>query len=154
MRLELFLPDSAATEALGARLAPLVAPGDVVCLRGGLGAGKTTLTRGLISALMGAPTDVPSPTFTLVQTYETRRSLIWHFDLYRLEEDARAPGGGLEELGWDDTHTGIALVEWPDRAPAQMPPHRLDITLEPTAGARYAALEPKGEDWQDRLHGF
>ncbi|MEO1786175.1 MAG: tRNA (adenosine(37)-N6)-threonylcarbamoyltransferase complex ATPase subunit type 1 TsaE [Pseudomonadota bacterium] len=150
MRLELYLPDPDATERLGARLAPLLRVGDVVALQGGLGAGKTTFTRGLVSALMGARTEVPSPTFTLVQTYETPVSLLWHFDLYRLENEPRA----LEELGWDEAATGIAIVEWPCRAGAQMPPQRLDLLLSTYDDGRMAALEPQGEDWQDRLHGF
>lgn len=144
------LPDAAATEALGAALAPQLEPGDVICLEGGLGAGKTTLARGLISALMGRPTEVPSPTFTLVQTYETPSGLVWHFDLYRLEPDDPL---ALVELGWEETAGGITLVEWPGRAAAQMPPHRLDITLEPGGDGRYAVLAAHGGNWQDRLNG-
>lgn len=144
------LPDAGATETLGAQLAGILRPGDVVCLRGDLGAGKTTFTRGLISALMGAPTHVPSPTFTLVQTYETPVGLLWHFDLYRLEDHPHA----LEELGWAEAADAIAIVEWPCRAEAQMPPYRLDITLEPKGDGRYAEMIAQGENWQDRLNGF
>lgn len=151
MRIELYLPGPDATKALGARLAPRLKVGDMICLHGGLGAGKTTLTRGLVSALVGQPTEVPSPTYTLIQTYETPRGDVWHYDLYRLEDEAHA----LEELGWDEAASAIALVEWPCRAGAQLPPFRLDIHLDTDpSGGRRAALEPKGEDWQERLHGF
>jgi len=100
------VPSEAAMHALAARLAPLLKAGDVVALQGGLGAGKTTFARGLISALMGQDTDVPSPTYTLVQTYMAGDLAIWHFDLYRLETPEE-----IVELGWDDTVSGVALIE-------------------------------------------
>ncbi len=151
MRIDRHLADAAATEAFGAALAGRLRPGDLACLRGGLGAGKTTLARGLISGLMGAPTEVPSPTFTLVQTYETPAGPVWHFDLYRLEAD---DPHALVELGWEETADAITLVEWPCRAEALMPPHRIDITLEPEGDGRYVELVAKGDDWQDRLNGI
>jgi len=143
------LPDEAATQALGARLAGLLKSGDLLALYGGLGAGKTTLSRGLIRALMGDTLDVPSPTYTLVQTYDTDTFTLWHFDLYRIES-----ADALTELGWQDTGDGVALVEWPERAEGHLPAWRLDIRLCEDGTGHKARLEPHGEDWQNRLHGF
>ena len=95
------LADDAATRALGAALAGLLMAGDVIALHGDLGAGKTTLTRGLIQALCGADEDVPSPTYTLVQAYDGPGFPIWHFDLYRLDRPDE-----VRELGWDETQAG------------------------------------------------
>ncbi|MEQ8558265.1 MAG: tRNA (adenosine(37)-N6)-threonylcarbamoyltransferase complex ATPase subunit type 1 TsaE [Henriciella sp.] len=146
---ELFLPDEAATARLARRLAPHLKPGDVIALKGGLGAGKTTFARALISTLNGAETDVPSPTYTLLQTYETPGLPVFHFDLYRLDHPDE-----VRELGWDETMDGLALIEWPNKAGAHLPQWRLDLTLEQTANGRTARLEAHGEDWQARLHGF
>lgn len=142
-----FLPDDTATRTLGAKLAPLLHAGDVVALYGGLGAGKTTLTRGLITALCGSETEVPSPTYTLVQTYDGPACPIFHFDLYRLESP-----DDLVELGWDETQSGIALVEWPEHAGDRLPAWRLDLRLTPDGNGRKVELEAHGEDWQNRLH--
>ena len=147
--LEIHLPDEAATGRLAARLAPHLKPGDVVALHGGLGAGKTTFARALISKLAGTDTDVPSPTYTLVQTYDTPGLTVFHFDLYRLENPDE-----VMELGWDETMDGLALIEWPDKAGPHLPQWRLDLTLEQTADGRTARLEAHGEDWQARLHGI
>jgi len=143
------LDDDAATRALGAALAGLLQTGDVIALHGELGAGKTTLTRGLVQALCGADEDVPSPTYTLVQAYDAPDFPLWHFDLYRLgrPED-------VNELGWDDTQDGVAVIEWPARAGRYLPAARLDLTLEMHGEQRRARLEPVGEDWQKRLDGF
>lgn len=107
------LADDAATAALGARIARVLVPGDRINLLGDLGAGKTTLARAIVRALMDDPDlEVPSPTFALVQPYERGPLRILHADLYRLiaERDA-------DELGLDDPGA-IVLVEWPERAPA------------------------------------
>ena len=141
------LPDLAATAALAQRLAPHLQAGDVLALRGGLGAGKTTFARALISALRGEETEVPSPTYTLVQTYDGPDFPIFHFDLYRLDDP-----NDVFELGWDETQIGVALIEWPDRAGAHLPRWRLDLSLEIIGDIRKARLEPQGEDWQTRLH--
>ncbi|MGV8840072.1 MAG: tRNA (adenosine(37)-N6)-threonylcarbamoyltransferase complex ATPase subunit type 1 TsaE [Bauldia sp.] len=141
------LPDEAATAALAARLAPILRRGDVVALSGEIGAGKTTFARALIRALAGDPgLEVPSPTFTLVQPYSETRIPVAHFDLYRL-----AGGAELDELGLDDALTeGIALVEWPERVGARLPP-ALWIRLEPTGAGRTATLSGVGREWPERL---
>ncbi|MCR9268860.1 MAG: tRNA (adenosine(37)-N6)-threonylcarbamoyltransferase complex ATPase subunit type 1 TsaE [Hyphomonadaceae bacterium] len=143
------LADLAATESLAQRLAPLLKAGDVIALQGGLGAGKTTFSRALIAALLGQDTDVPSPTYTLVQTYDGPDFPIFHYDLYRIEDPEE-----VFELGWEETQDGLALIEWPDRAGAHLPAWRLDLTIEIAGDIRIARLEPRGEDWQTRLHEF
>src|SRR5215469_6486758 len=106
------LPNEAATEQLGATLAERLKPGDVVGLKGELGSGKTTLARAILRAAAGDPDlVVPSPTFTLVEVYDTPRGTYWHFDLYRLEAPHQA-----YELGWEEALAGgITLIEWPER---------------------------------------
>lgn len=111
------LPDAAATEALGARLAGGLEPGDLLLLEGPLGGGKTTLVRGLVRALGGDPAEVCSPTFVLVETYDVRAAgirRVHHADLYRVRGRAGAPWGelGLGEM-LDDPHAVVA-VEWPE----------------------------------------
>ncbi len=143
------LADEDATLALGSSIARILRAGDFLALHGDLGAGKTTLTRGIIQALLGSEEEVPSPTYTLVQMYDGPAFPLWHFDLYRLEDPE-----GVEELGWDDTVHGVALVEWPERAGRHLPAVRLDVLLEIHGDQRRVRLEPKGEGWQERLHGF
>jgi tRNA threonylcarbamoyladenosine biosynthesis protein TsaE len=144
------LADAAATEAFGAALAPLLRPGDVVALFGSLGAGKTTLSRGILRGL-GHDGDVASPTFPIVQAYgppDTRLPL-WHVDLYRIEDPSE-----LEEIGLDEAREAAALlVEWPERLPALWP-DALRLTLQVEAdGARAltAQVPPAwGERWPPR----
>jgi tRNA threonylcarbamoyl adenosine modification protein YjeE len=144
--LVLDLPDQAATEQLARRVASCLVPGDVVALAGDLGAGKTTFARALTRALAGDPSlDVPSPTFTLVQTYVTPTLSVAHVDLYRL-----SGGSDLEETGILDAIADVTLVEWPDRAAGLLPDERLEITLE-TAGAGRRARISGGGDWPARL---
>ena len=114
----LFLPDEAATERLGATLAARLKPRDVVALQGGLGVGKTTLARAILRAASGDPAlIVPSPTFTLVEIYDTPMGVYWHFDLYRLETPEQ-----VFELGWEEARAdGVALVEWAERLGALLP---------------------------------
>jgi tRNA threonylcarbamoyladenosine biosynthesis protein TsaE len=140
----LTLPDEAATQALAARLAAKVLPGDVLLLSGPLGAGKTSFARAFIRACARDPAlEIPSPTFTLLQNYDTAVGPIAHYDLWRLA-DYRA----LEELGWDEAQSGIVLVEWPDRlgplAPAQA--LRLAISL---SGQRREILVSGEARWFD-----
>ena len=118
------LKDESATLSLGAKLAWLLRPGDVVAMTGGLGAGKTTLARGIIKALCG-DTDVPSPTYTLVQTYDTPRGELWHCDMYRLERPEDAWELGLIDA-FDDA---ICLIEWPDKLGSLLPKDILSIEL-------------------------
>jgi tRNA threonylcarbamoyladenosine biosynthesis protein TsaE len=144
------LPDEAATAALAARLAERARPGDVIALKGDLGAGKTTFARAFIRAL-GGNEEVPSPTFTLVQLYEPGPVAIWHFDLYRLNAPEEAWELGIEEA----FATGIALVEWPERLGPLLPERRLEITLlfGDRPEARHAVLSA-GPGWAARLAGI
>jgi tRNA threonylcarbamoyladenosine biosynthesis protein TsaE len=141
--IELATPE--ATERLGAQVARLLKPGDAVLLRGELGAGKSTLARGLVRALTTPDEDVPSPTFTLVQAYEGPDFAIAHLDLYRLSGPDE-----VYELGFDEAlEAGAVLVEWPQRLGARLPPDRLDIELRRTGSdgpdeGRLAVLEPHG----------
>ena len=133
----LSLPDPAATEALGARIAAGIGEGDLVALEGDLGAGKTTLARAILRAL-GVTGAVPSPTFTLVQHYETARLPISHYDLYRIQQ-----ADEIDELGLDEAlANGAALVEWPDRAGDRLPPNALRIALTSSGpSARSATIQ-------------
>jgi len=120
------LPDEAATIALGAAIAPHLRRGDVVYLTGDLGMGKSTLARGLIRALTHPDQDVPSPTFTLIQGYDTPGFELLHLDLYRLEDPEET-----RELGLDEAlHDSVLLIEWPDRLGHLGFDARLDIVLE------------------------
>lgn len=113
------------TARLAAALADLARPGDVIALSGELGVGKTRFARAFIAHRTGSEEEVPSPTFTLVQTYETPEAIIWHFDLYRLESAAEACELGLEEALGD----GISLIEWPERLGSLLPADRLEVHL-------------------------
>jgi tRNA threonylcarbamoyladenosine biosynthesis protein TsaE len=146
----LTLPNEAATLALAARLADIVRPRDLIALAGPLGAGKTCFARALVRRLAGAEIEVPSPTFTLVQTYDSDVGTVWHFDLYRLRDPDE-----IWELGFEDALIdGILLIEWPERLGGLLPARRLDLTLTPgeTADARQAVLAAQGgSDLLDRL---
>jgi len=132
----LALPNERATHKLALDVAAILEPGDLVTLSGDLGAGKTTFARELIRLLAGdARLEVPSPTFTLIQTYELPRLTIVHADLYRV-----AGSSELAELGFDDLpEDAVVLLEWPDRAAGFLPPDRLDIslTLAPQFGSEF-----------------
>ncbi len=120
----LALADLKATDALGARIAAGLKRGDAVALAGDLGAGKTTLARAILNAL-GVRETVPSPTFTLVQLYETPKLTVRHCDLYRIENPRE-----MDELGLDEAlDEGAALIEWPERAPQRLPDDRLTVAL-------------------------
>jgi tRNA threonylcarbamoyl adenosine modification protein YjeE len=120
------LPNEQAMQRFMTDIATAIEPGDLITLSGDLGAGKTTFARALIRYLAGDDTiEVPSPTFTMVQTYELPRFTIVHADLYRLVSTAE-----LAELGFDDLPAGaVVLMEWPDRAGGFLPPNRLDVTF-------------------------
>lgn len=143
---EIALPDPAATLDLGRRLGARLSPGDVVCLSGGLGAGKTTLARGAIEAWTGQPEEAPSPTYTLVQTYDGARGQLWHVDLYRLKRPDEAWELGLEDAFFD----AACLIEWPERLEGQLPRERLDIALTQDGDGRRAVLSGAGR-WSSRV---
>jgi tRNA threonylcarbamoyl adenosine modification protein YjeE len=137
------LPDEAATRRMVTEIAAVLAPGDLITLSGDLGAGKTTFARALIRHLAGNDTiDVPSPSFTLVQTYDLPSMVVAHADLYRLSGAAE-----LAELGLDDIpENAVVLMEWPDRAAGFLPPDRLDIafTLSPKDGDTFRNVRITG----------
>ncbi len=145
----LTLPDADATARLGAAIAPRLQPGEAVLLYGPLGMGKSTLARGLIRALTRPDEDVPSPTFTLVQFYESDPPVA-HFDLYRLTRPGEASEIGLDEA-LDD---GCAIIEWPERLgddPARwLGPDILTVTLAEAGDGRVAALSGAGA-WETKL---
>jgi tRNA threonylcarbamoyladenosine biosynthesis protein TsaE len=142
--IELPLPDLAATEQLAIRAAALARPGDAILLDGPLGAGKTAFARAFLRAATGdRRLEVPSPSFTLVQSYDTSIGTVHHFDLWRLERR-----GGLAELGWDEARADIVLVEWPDRLGPEWPQGALVIALAlGDREARRATLA----GWPDRI---
>jgi tRNA threonylcarbamoyladenosine biosynthesis protein TsaE len=130
-------------EGFGARIAAMLEEGEAVCLFGPLGAGKSTLARGLVRALAGRRTEVPSPTFTLMQTYETPAFPLAHFDLYRLKSAEEAFEAGLDEA----LDVGAAVVEWSERLGDALPADRLEIRLD-------IDLSPAGEGRMARWRGF
>ena len=140
---EILLSDAEATTGLGAAIAPLLAPGEAVLLYGPLGMGKSTLARGLIRALTTPDEDVPSPTFTLVQFYESDPPVA-HFDLYRLTRPDEAAEIGLDEA----LDEGCAIVEWPERLGDDpgpwLGPDRLVVTLSEAGEGRRAVLSGVG----------
>lgn len=145
---ELELGNLEATRAFGRQLAGLIRAGDVIALRGVLGAGKTELARALIRARAGAAIDVPSPSYTLVQDYRLADMVIRHIDLYRIADPAE-----LFELGLDaPAEDEVWLIEWPERAEAMLPAGRLDVELVQgnAPGARSARLSG-GPGWARRL---
>jgi tRNA threonylcarbamoyladenosine biosynthesis protein TsaE len=137
----LALADEATTQDLGRALAGALKPGDALCLTGPLGAGKSTLARALIRALTTPDEEVPSPTFTLVQFYETAAFPLAHFDLYRLSDPDEAYEIGLDEA----LDSGVALIEWPQRLEGRLPPTRLDIDIALDGDARRVTITPHGD---------
>lgn len=143
----MLLPDAAASEALGARLARVVAPGDVITLAGPLGAGKTSIARGLLAAL-GLAGEAPSPSFAIVQPYappETRIAVL-HIDLYRIDDPSE-----MEELGLDDALSdSLLIVEWPERAPAGLWPDALALRLAVQADGQRRLTAQVSAPWKGR----
>jgi tRNA threonylcarbamoyladenosine biosynthesis protein TsaE len=132
-RVDLVLQNEAATTALGKWLAPALQAGDTVLLSGQIGAGKTHLVRAVLQHRLGPGTEVPSPTFTLVQAYDDAALTIVHADLYRVSHPDE-----VLELGLDEAmRTGIALVEWPERLGAFRPEDALNLTLQPLGAGRH-----------------
>jgi tRNA threonylcarbamoyladenosine biosynthesis protein TsaE len=128
------------TETFGAALAKLARPGTVFAVSGPLGAGKTCVARGLIRALQPeVPEEIVSPTFTLVQTYDTAAGPVWHFDLYRLKQPEEAV-----ELGYEDALGDICVIEWPERLGRLLPANRIDVALAHAGNARAATIAGHG----------
>ncbi|MCK4713707.1 MAG: tRNA (adenosine(37)-N6)-threonylcarbamoyltransferase complex ATPase subunit type 1 TsaE [Marinosulfonomonas sp.] len=140
------------TARLARAMAPLLNAGDVILLEGSIGAGKSFFARTLILALLAEPEDIPSPTFTLVQTYGAPKFDIWHCDLYRLSTPYEA-----QELGLEDAfETALCLVEWPDRLGDLTPPDALTISLAltDTPQERRATLRATDPRWCALLEGL
>jgi tRNA threonylcarbamoyladenosine biosynthesis protein TsaE len=148
MSMMLTLPDLAATERFAAEVAAAVRPGDAILLSGPLGAGKTAFARALLRAAADDPAlEVPSPSFTLLQSYDTHRGTVHHFDLWRLDGPA-----ALAELGWEDARQDIVLVEWPDRLGSLSPPDALRLEFQPAEGPEESDVRiVRVEGWSGRL---
>jgi tRNA threonylcarbamoyladenosine biosynthesis protein TsaE len=132
------LPDEAATLALGAALAPCIEPGSVIFLQGELGAGKTTLARGVLRGL-GYEGRVKSPTYTLVEVYEVSRLHFHHFDFYRFSDPSEWTDAGFRE-SFDGL--SVSLVEWPEKAAGLLPSADLAIHLASSGSGRSVRLQP------------
>lgn len=147
--MQIRLDDQLATETLAALIADRCAPGDCLALSGGLGAGKSTFARAFLRHLAQDPQmEVPSPSFALVQPYETPKGAVHHYDLWRLDgPDA------LYELAWDEACEGIMLVEWPERAGDLLPEGALHLTFGPGDSEDSRLVELTG--WpEERLAGL
>lgn len=141
----MMLKDERATLAFGRKLARVLRPGDVVTLSGALSAGKTTLVRGLLSAL-GHRGEVPSPSFAIVQPYEALKPPVWHVDLYRIEN-----ASDLDELGLDDIREdGVLIVEWPGIAGADAWPEALALSLDTVDNGSRALTARVPASWEGR----
>lgn len=146
----IFLADEDATSAFGAALADHLQAGDCVLLEGPIGVGKSHLARALIRARLGRVEEVPSPTFTLVQTYQAEDVEIWHADLYRLSHPDE-----VLELGLDDAFaSAICLVEWPDRLGGHVPPDALRIRLVTQDEGRLVHLSGGRFELRDAIDAF
>lgn len=134
---------------LGAALAPVLTGGDCLALRGAVGAGKSVLSRSIILARLDAPEDVPSPTFTIVQTYDAEGFEIWHCDLYRLTHIDQ-----IDELGLEDAMDhALCLIEWPEIMDALLPKRTLYVDLKTQGDARVLTLSSNDTAWERRLQG-
>lgn len=143
----LALPTEDATAALAAEVAARARPGDAVLLAGPLGAGKTSFARAFLRAAAADPAlEVPSPTYTLMQSYDTRLGPVHHYDLWR----AAGPAD-LAELGWEEARRDIVLVEWPDRLGPLAPADALRIDLAPDLGADGTGRRATLSGWAERL---
>ena len=124
------------TQAIAAQLAAVVKAGDIIALDGTLGVGKTVFCRGFIRAFL-PDQEVPSPTFTLLQTYDTDRFPIYHFDLYRLKKPEEVYELGIEDAFAD----GVSLIEWPEKMGGILPKKHIHIRMETVATGRRITIE-------------
>lgn len=149
MAIKLSINNLKETSLLAQKIAPLLIKGDVICLQGDLGAGKTAFARFLIQALCGNKTEVLSPTFNLVHLYDADEFTIWHFDLYRLEHESE-----IEELGiFDAFDEGVSIIEWPQIIDGIIPDDRLLIDIKSNNDSREFVLKAYGT-WQERIRNI
>ncbi|WP_405378388.1 tRNA (adenosine(37)-N6)-threonylcarbamoyltransferase complex ATPase subunit type 1 TsaE [Phascolarctobacterium sp.] len=146
--MEIYLKDSAATENLGRVLGKHAQDGDVFCLSGDLGAGKTLLSRGVAAGLGVASEEVTSPTFAILNIYQGRELEVHHFDLYRLNRAEELEDIGFDEYAGGD---GVTLIEWAELFPEQLPEERLQVELRLEGAGRRAVLTPVGERYEKFL---
>jgi tRNA threonylcarbamoyladenosine biosynthesis protein TsaE len=140
----MILTNEDATAELGARLARVAEPGDVISLSGPLGVGKTALARGFIGAL-GHQGDVPSPSFAIVQPYEELDPPVWHVDLYRIEQASE-----IDELGLDSAADAVLIVEWPERAGDNAWPEALVLSLDFASEGQRILTAKVPPSWEGR----
>ena len=146
--MEFYLENPKATEDFGRALGSLLPTCGVLCLSGDLGTGKTTLTKGIAAALGVAPDEVLSPTFTLMNVYQSEGGELYHFDLYRLEDALELDDIGFDEYIYGD---GISIVEWADLFPERLPEDALYITLRQEGDGRKIVLTSTNPAWQQIL---
>ena len=136
------------TKKLAESLAKQLQVGDVICLYGNLGVGKTAFTRFLVQYFCGKKEEVPSPTFTLLQTYDTDEFPIFHFDLYRLKKPDEVLELGIEDAFYD----GVSLIEWPEKMGSYLPEKKvLKIEISCQNEVRTFAFSSKNSKWNERL---
>ena len=140
----MILKNEDSTAELGARLARVAEPGDVISLSGPLGVGKTALARGFIGAL-GHQGDVPSPSFAIVQPYEELDPPVWHVDLYRIERASE-----IDELGLDSAADAVLIVEWPERAGDNAWPEALVLSLDFASEGQRILTAKVPPSWEGR----
>ena len=145
--LDLFLENEEATLDLGRKLAPQLAPGMLIKLRGSLGAGKTTFTRGILRGL-GFEGRVKSPTYSLVELYELSRLDLYHFDFYRFEDPNELIESGLQDAF---NETNVCIIEWPEKADKLLPAADIGVTLSMTDSGRTAILTAHSENGKSCL---
>lgn len=148
--MELYLPTSEDTEKLGLILGKLAKDGDVFCFTGDLGAGKTSMSRGIAAALGVSADEVNSPTFTIMNIYQGNALEVRHFDLYRLNREEE-----LDDIGFDEYcgGSGVTLIEWAELFPERLPEEYLQINVLHHGEGRKAVLLPKGKRYEEIVEG-
>lgn len=145
----ILLPDETDTQRFAVQMSSILVPGDTILLSGDIGAGKSAFSRALIRCKAGVDIDVPSPTFTLVQTYDVQDAEIWHCDLYRLTHPDEALELGLDEA----FETAICLIEWPDRLGNDAPENALTLHFKALENGHSVSFAPN-HTWAKRLGGL